>query len=76
MSIGYDGQVLIWDSKQESKSRDLIQETPFYPDSIKSISVTTPEGEEVGLMNICMDPDIASHTFWTTTVFVSFDLLG
>ena len=72
MTSGYDGQILVWDSKQESKSRDLVQETPFYPDKSKSASVANSEGEELGLLNICLDPDLTSRSFWSNTVLAKF----
>jgi len=69
MTTGFDGQILVWDSKQDSKSRDLVQEVPFLPDKSKSLYVTSVEGDEMGLMNICLDTDVASRNFWSNTVF-------
>ena len=68
MTVGFDGQILIWDSRQETKSKELIRETPFNPDQNKSVRVADQEGEEMGLMNICMDPDAKSKAFWSNTV--------
>ena len=70
MTVGFDGQILVWDSKQESKSRDLVQETPFLPVSEDPKFVANSEGEEMGLMNICFDADVTSRCFWSTTVFL------
>lgn len=68
MTVGFDGQVYIWDSKQEPKAKDQVQEVPFYPDKTKSIVVTNPDGEELGLLNINFEPDFSNRSFWTTTV--------
>ncbi len=68
MTVGYDGQVLIWDSKTETKSRELPHELRLVPELNKSICVTNPEGEELGLLNINLDPALSTRSFWSTTV--------
>lgn len=67
ISVGYDGQVLFWDSKKECKTKDLSQEAQF--DAIRSITVTNFEGQELGLLNIVLEPSQTTRTFWTATVF-------
>jgi hypothetical protein len=68
MTVGYDGQVYIWDSKQEPKIKDIVQEVPFLPDKPRSIVVANADGEELGLLNINFEPDYSSKSFWSTTV--------
>lgn len=68
MTVGYDGQVYIWDSKQEQKIKDQVQEFSYFPDKQKSIVVANIEGDELGLLNINFEPELTSRSFWSTTV--------
>lgn len=70
VTTGYDGQVILWDSKKECKTKDLSQEAQFPP--IDMITVTNFEGQEVGLLDIVFEPGQTTKTFWTTTVWFVF----